>query len=716
MIKIDRRQNILFNICIAVNSLLVILLIFESRLQVPVFLQVAGRMHPLLLHFPVVLLLLSFFTEIILSRKHNNDLVFFANWLLLLTACSAGFTAVMGLLLSKEDGYDADILASHKWWGVAVAFISLLWYGFRNSIRKKKLWSVLVGAPALAAVIIAGHEGAGITHGENFLMAPAQLKQEDKPAVALEEAVIFTNLVQPVLETKCISCHNDKKAKGGLILDSKASILLGGKHGKLWDSTDLRQGLLLHRINLPTSEKMHMPPVGKPQLTEQEVNILTYWIAGGASFTKKVIELPETDSLRVIAAAMLKTNAADSYDFAAANAADIQQLNNDYRVIKPVALNSPALRVDFFGKPFYTTDRLKELAVLKDNIVILNLANMPVTDEDVKQISAFTNLQQLNLSFTKITGAALMHLSVLKKLKLLSLSGNALSLRSLDPLRSITGLNELYLWQTGIADNDITALKKTFPKTAIQNGFNGAGVAATLSHPVIQTETQVFTNSVTVKVKHYMKNVILRYTTDGTDPDSVQSLLYKDGIVLNNSATVKVKAFLPGWIGSTVTEKSFYRTGYLADSVKLVTPPYASYAAGGGKTLADGEKGDLNFRVKWLGYKDNDLLAYLYFKQPVLLSSISISGLVDIGNYIMPPQQIEIWGGKNAQQMQLIKKITPQQPQMQGDPYLTGFDCSFAKQEISVVKIIVKPVAKLPAWHRGKGERGWAFVDEIFFN
>jgi hypothetical protein len=31
-------------------------------------------------------------------------------------------------------------------------------------------------------------------------------------------------------------------------------------------------------------------------------------------------------------------------------------------------------------------------------------------------------------------------------------------------------------------------------------------------------------------------------------------------------------------------------------------------------------------------------------------------------------------------------------------------------------KIIAKPVSKLPAWHNGKGQKGWFFIDEIFFN
>ena len=31
-------------------------------------------------------------------------------------------------------------------------------------------------------------------------------------------------------------------------------------------------------------------------------------------------------------------------------------------------------------------------------------------------------------------------------------------------------------------------------------------------------------------------------------------------------------------------------------------------------------------------------------------------------------------------------------------------------------KIIAKNVTKLPAWHPGKGDKGWLFIDEIFFN
>jgi hypothetical protein len=39
--------------------LLGIIFVFDDKLQIPVWLQVAGRMHPLLLHLPITLLLIS---------------------------------------------------------------------------------------------------------------------------------------------------------------------------------------------------------------------------------------------------------------------------------------------------------------------------------------------------------------------------------------------------------------------------------------------------------------------------------------------------------------------------------------------------------------------------------------------------------------------------------------------------------------------------------
>ena len=76
---------------------------------------------------------------------------------------------------------------------------------------------------------------------------------------------------------------------------------------------------MLRRIHLPLESRKHMPPQGKPQLTEEESQILDRWIKSGASFTTKVASLPERDSLRLLAAPLFQTIETDNYTFAPAD-------------------------------------------------------------------------------------------------------------------------------------------------------------------------------------------------------------------------------------------------------------------------------------------------------------------------------------------------------------------------------------------------------------
>ena len=47
---------------------------------------------------------------------------------------------------------------------------------------------------------------------------------------------------------------------------------------------------------------------------------------------------------------------------------------------------------------------------------------------------------------------------------------------------------------------------------------------------------------------------------------------------------------------------------------------------------------------------------------------------------------------------------------------MKGYQLDFKPVKEKYVKIVVVPVAKLPAWHHGKNDKGWVFVDEIFLN
>ena len=87
--------------------LLVIIFVFDDKLQIPVWLQVAGRMHPLLLHLPITLLLISVVSFFIPSSSSTNTIV---SYVRLFGALTAIFTAIMGILLATEEGTEGDTL------------------------------------------------------------------------------------------------------------------------------------------------------------------------------------------------------------------------------------------------------------------------------------------------------------------------------------------------------------------------------------------------------------------------------------------------------------------------------------------------------------------------------------------------------------------------------------------------------------------------------
>ncbi|WP_462218956.1 chitobiase/beta-hexosaminidase C-terminal domain-containing protein [Ferruginibacter sp.] len=715
----QRTRNIIFNICFTINCLLVFFLIFQSRIAIPSWLQVMGRMHTLLLHFPITLLVLYIFWTLVVDKKNNtNELVKnIGNWLLLVSAFTAAFAALMGLFLSKEDGYDADALQWHKWSGISIAIITSLWYAYKEKIKNSKGLNTSVAVISLAAIIFTGHQGAEISHGQNYLLAPV-LPEKQEQKVLMENAIVYANMVQPILKTKCYSCHNTSKAKGQLVMETEELLLKGGKNGKLWDSTAADYGLLLSRLHLPVDAKKHMPPTGKPQLTEQETQILYSWIKAGANFKTKVIDLAATDTLRLIANAIFNTIETDDYDFAAADEKKVKNLNTNYRNVAPLAKTSPALGAEFFSAQSYLSEQLKELLTVKEQVVSLSLNKMPVKDEELKTISQFSNLRKLNLSFTNITGTTLNELSKLKELRQLSLSGTIVKKDDILKLSSLKKLSHLFIWNTALTETDIAALKNAMKDIAFEKGFKGDTTILKLNAPILLNEEQIINTPITLKLKHYINGVSIRYTLDGTEPDSITSKEFSNDIMLTQNTTVKAKAFKKGWLSSAVMEGYFFSSKYKPDSVVNLLPADEQYKGDGAKTLIDLVKGEANnFKSgKWLGFKKNKMESLLLFNAPVNVKSVTLSALIDIGGYIMPPVTIEVWGGNEARHLKLLRLVTPEQPTVIQPGYLKAFQLSFKPATVKYLKIVAVPVSKLPAWHPGKGDKGWVFADEVFVN
>ncbi|MGZ8551686.1 MAG: FN3 associated domain-containing protein, partial [Chitinophagaceae bacterium] len=636
--------------------------------------------------------------------------------LLLLAATTSVVTSLAGLFLSKEEGYDAEALQWHKWSGTAVSVFTLAWYYFNKRIQAKKIISFFTAAIALGIIIFAGHQGAGITHGQNFLLAP-MMPEKKQPVISPDEAIVFAHMIKPILEKKCESCHNNKKAKGELVMETEALILQGGKSGKLWDSTAADLGLMLRRVHLPLEAKKHMPPQGKPQLTEEEIEMITQWIRKGSDFKLRVADLSPVDTLRQLANKIFTAAEMAEYDFDEADPESVEKLNTVNRIVSAEAIGSPALSVSFFNSKLFSSDQLKELNKVKKQIVTLDVAKMPVNDADVKIISEFENLRRLNLSFTSITGAALAELKKLKFLKSLSLSGTQVKAEQLKQLQSFPGLKTVYTWNTPIAATDMESLQQQIKNIRFETGFRGDTVVMKLTPPVLLNDEDFITTSVPLKLKHYIQGTTIRYTMDGSEPDSIHSPVFKGNETISSNAEIRAKAFKPGWISSDLLEASFFKNTYTPDTVIYLAKPNDKYKDENGKLLIDRQKGEVDFRFGgWVAFRENRMECLLQFLTATTVQSVTLSTLVDAGSYVMPAQNIEIWGGDDVKNLKLLGRLVPQQPAKMKPAAMKGLECKFGPSTVKYIKIIANPVSRLPAWHPGKGDKAWIFVDEVLVN
>ncbi|HQX86001.1 MAG TPA: hypothetical protein PKV23_10970, partial [Aestuariivirga sp.] len=103
-----------------------------------------------------------------------------------------------------------------------------------------------------------------------------------KPIANVQQAVVYTDIVQPILQSKCYSCHGPAKQKGKLRLDEPPFIDKGGEEGKVLIAGNAGESEMIKRLLLPLDNKDHMPPKQKSQLTKAEIELLSWWVASGA--------------------------------------------------------------------------------------------------------------------------------------------------------------------------------------------------------------------------------------------------------------------------------------------------------------------------------------------------------------------------------------------------------------------------------------------------
>ncbi len=441
-----------------------------------------GRFHPLIVHFPIAFFFLLLVMEL-WSLKYPGKV---HEGILHLTGGLAGLTTLaailIGYFLYRSGDYQGALVQNHLWGGVGLGLLFILgwWFHRQRSTNDQKVWNngywtCLIGANLL--LIYTGHRGGQLTHGVDYLtellpsISVGPATGTEKP---VEELLVYQDLIQPLFKKHCNSCHNQRKAKGGLILTSLPEINKGGKSGKsMIVSGKPEESELYARITLAPDHEDYMPPEGKPALPPQAVELLKWWILEGAGADLQLGEgLADAAFSKVILSFLPQITKIRQKQIK-----DRRERNQLLEKLTPLAAElglkvtpDPATDSLYLGLSMeFPPQTVKDPALLKLEPFYhvfskVSLTGSDITDESLHTLSLMPNLREIYLNRTCITGEGIPFLGQLPNLEILNLSHTDLDDNGALNLLELKALKRGYLFQTFVHKEVLEALRFHMPE------------------------------------------------------------------------------------------------------------------------------------------------------------------------------------------------------------------------------------------------------------
>ena len=271
------------------------------------FIYFLGRFHVLVLHLPIGMIVALFVLEYLSRKERWRYLDAASPYLWGATAISALVTVLLGFMHFAEGSFTGASGDQHRFFGTITAVIAtgvafLRVSSFASGYKPLFFPASLV---LLVLVSITGHYGGNLTHGSTFLVeyAPQPIRSlaglaPRRTITSVSAADPFADVVGPMFQERCAGCHNEDKSESDLVLTSYAGVMRGGESGRVVvaGNTDLSE--LLRRISLPHDDDEFMPAEGKTPLTDQQVEIIRWWIAAGAPNGGTIGALQVPDDMR----------------------------------------------------------------------------------------------------------------------------------------------------------------------------------------------------------------------------------------------------------------------------------------------------------------------------------------------------------------------------------------------------------------------------------
>ncbi len=474
-------------------------------------LRFLGRLHPLVVHFPIALLISALLIEVVAASwrgvgrvrsdprdpdEQSPDVARDAASrpparaavvCLLIGAVSAAAAAWFGWMNAAMEPHGqpvAETIEIHRWTGVATAGLAVLalLVAFAASATRLGVFArayrfVLLLAALLVGVT--GHFGASLVYGPAYLTEIFGSGEEDGGVLVggplpPGATVDFVAQIRPILEERCVECHGPTRARGRLRLDLRSRVFGGDESRWVVRPGDPEGSELLRRISLSRGDEEFMPKDREP-LSAEQIALIRLWIVEGAHWPDSGAAAETTARASGAAAPVGEADAA-------AVRAAIARLRERGAHAARIAADAQEVEVSFaqLGEGAGDAD-LALLRGLEGSLVWLNLAGSSVTDAGVARLEGFTRLSRLQLQRTGVGDGALEGLAGLPGLETLNLYGTSVTDAGMARLRLFPALRRVYVWDTVVTPEGALALTREKPTIEV---VLGAELAAVVEAPV----------------------------------------------------------------------------------------------------------------------------------------------------------------------------------------------------------------------------------------
>lgn len=489
-------------------------------------LDTVGRMHPMLVHMPIGLLMGLGGWEMWRAwrgpRRAGRELGLSAVFIAWLSVMGSAAAIGTGLLHELEVGGSDPTVGLHKWLGIGAGVGSLLTAVMAVVVQAASAHGKARGVTrayravlfiTIAALVPAGHFGGDITHGEGYLTEPlfrdsggagpggggdGEGGAGTGQSGAGESFQITQTRALEVLINRCDACHGSARVRGGLRLSAVEDILRGGNDGPAAIAGDPAGSPIVERMRRPIEQRGHMPPSDRPQPTEDEIKLVEEWIRGlggseatgapAASHVGREGEAGEADGGTVerSRAGSGRDSGQELAEPGPASAGAIAALRDRLVHVAPIAAGSNLLWIDLSSLSELDDGlAIGLLSPLREHVAELSLARTRVGDGVMEVVAAMPRLTRLSMQATGLTDAGLAQLARHSAIASLDLVQTRVTDGCVETLATMPKLRRVFVWKTAISAEAVDWLALASPEAVVDTGAEGAGPVETEPEVVV---------------------------------------------------------------------------------------------------------------------------------------------------------------------------------------------------------------------------------------